>query len=371
MHKVLELYNILGALPERVWLEYPTALAQRFAMTLGYETLSEDAPKIDLPTVPLARVNVEPTQDIAEEAKRLNVPTHPAWKLVNGDFRLVHGHTGPRLLQAMPFLLRGIPVVLSLYGYDASRLLRDVSWAARYRFAAERGAVLVTLCNAMSQKLTECGVPESAIRIVRLGLHLERWKYAPTPAPASPRFVFIGRLTAKKGVGDLLKALATLRDRRASLDIAGGGPLEGELKALATKLEIADRVRIHGQLPRERISDLLAGATAFVLPSVTAPDGDAEGTPVVLMEAQAVGVPCVTTRHSGNPEVLPPDSSLIANEHDPESLAEAMRRVAEMTGDERASLQAAGRAWVESNYDLRQTIRAYGELYDELINARP
>ncbi len=370
MHKVLELYNILGALPERVWLEYPTALAQRFAMTLGYETLAEDAPKIDLPTVRLVRVNVEPTEDVAGEAGRLNVPTHPAWKLVNGDFRLVHGHTGPRLLQAMPFLLRGVPVVLSLYGYDASRLLCDPTWAARYRFAAERGAILITLCKAMSQKLIECGVPESAVRIIRLGLHLERWKYAPAPAPASPRFVFVGRLTAKKGVADLLKALAMLRNQQSNLDIVGGGPMEEELKALATKLEIADRVRFHGQLPRERISDLLAGATAFVLPSVTAADGDSEGTPVVLMEAQAVGVPCVTTRHSGNPEVLPPESRLIANENDPDSLAEAMRRVAEMTAVERALLQAAGRGWIESNYDLRQTIRAYGELYDELITVR-
>jgi colanic acid/amylovoran biosynthesis glycosyltransferase len=369
MDRVLQLYNVLGALPERVWLEYPTALAAQYAMTLGYESLSADAPRIDLPTVQLARVNVGPTDDVPEEAQRLNGPGHPAWGLTRENFRLVHGHTGPRVLQAMPFLLQGVPVVLSLYGYDASRLLRDPSWPARYRFAAERGAMFVTLCQAMSQKLIECGVPESSIRIIRLGLHLDRWEYAPTPAPQSPRFVFIGRLAAKKGVADLLKALALLRNRRATLDIVGGGPLEMELKALALQLELTDRVRFHGQVQRERLGSLLARASAFVLPSVTAPDGDAEGTPMVLMEAQAVGSPCVTTRHSGNPEVLPPGSKLIAEENNPALLAEAMNRAMDMTAGERAALQLAGRAWIESHFDLRRTIHAYAALYDERIAA--
>jgi colanic acid/amylovoran biosynthesis glycosyltransferase len=221
----------------------------------------------------------------------------------------------------------------------------------------------------MRDRLVAEGIAASQTRIIHLGIDPGVWRYDPAPAPVQSRFVFTGRMVSKKGTADLLHALAILRDQHrlsAKLDLIGGGPLEAELKALAAQLHLHDRVTFHSTLPRERVASLLAGATAFVLPSVVAPDGDCEGTPVVLMEAQAMGLPCVTTRHAGNPEVLPPESPLLIPEQSPAELAEAMFCAANFSAAERRALQDAGRKWIEAHYNLHKMTEQCDQLYREL-----
>jgi glycosyltransferase involved in cell wall biosynthesis len=133
-------------------------------------------------------------------------------------------------------------------------------------------------------------------------------------------------------------------------------------------LRLQERIRFVGTVPFAQLFDWLHGATALVQPSAVAPDGDAEGAPMVLMHAQAAGVPCVTTRHSGNPEVLPPEGqAFVVPEHDPSALADAMRRMTEVGADARRSLQQAGRTWIEQCYSIDQTIAAYDALYRRLM----
>jgi glycosyltransferase involved in cell wall biosynthesis len=367
---VLHLFNLLNAPSERTWLDVAVLLSGEFETMLGYESVAA-AFETALPMEQLPRVHVTPVKsdDVFAQMDALAADGgHPLAGEV-GRYELVHGHTGPRVLHAAPFLARGKPVVVSLYGYDASRLLLDPAWGARYRWAASKGARFVTLCGPMTKRLAEAGVPAGAIVEIPLGLHLSQWPFDSQVAPATPRFVFVGRLVPKKGVDDLLHALAevNLAHRAgARLDVVGTGPLGEQLAGLVDKLDLNDVVTLHGSLPREQIAPLLHAATAFVLPSKTASDGDAEGTPIVLMEAQALGVPCVTTRHMGNPEIVPGDSPLVVAEGDRHGLAEAMWRAHRMTAEERRTLQEAGRKRVETDYDLRVTARRYGELYRSL-----
>ena len=112
----------------------------------------DDEPDIrDLLSITLGRMQLEVTTagDFATAVKHLG----------GQRFDLVHGHFGPRILQGAAWLTRGVPMVVSLYGYDMGRLLRDPAWADRYRWAAAHGATFVVLARFMHDKLLALGIP--------------------------------------------------------------------------------------------------------------------------------------------------------------------------------------------------------------------
>lgn len=101
-----------------------------------------------------------------------------------------------------------------------------------------------------------------------------------------------------------------------------GGPLRERVKQYVHENDLSNHVTVHGRLPNEEVSKYMQATDAFLLPSKTAPDGDREGTPTVLVEAQAVGLPCVTTRHAGIPEMIPEkNQNLVVPEGEVNALA--------------------------------------------------
>ncbi|MEM9882342.1 MAG: glycosyltransferase family 4 protein [Planctomycetota bacterium] len=363
MAEVLQLYNVFGAATERTMFEVPSALAQRgHRMTWAAESVDTDPESIGV-VHDLPRIAVRPGDDAAVEAELQAVARRePA---VPGRFDLVHGHFGPRLLHALPHLARGTPAVVSCYGYDTSRLLRDPAWATRYRVFAERGGRFVALSDDMRRRLTACGVPASSVDVIPLGIDPDAWTFDPAET-RERRLLFVGRFVEKKGLDTLLHAWAELcRDPAfddAGLDVVGGG--DAGPATLAERLAIAQRVRFRGVMPYEELGDVMRSAWALVAPSCTAADGDAEGCPMVLMQAQAVGTPVVTTAHAGNPEALPPEAQgFVVPERDAGALAEAMRKILSLDVASLHTLRAAGRAWIERRFDLRRTTDAYDRLY--------
>lgn len=376
MARILHLFNIFGAATEKAMLDYTLALdGDGWDLTAGYETSADGAPSTPFPRVTLERIHVAPEGDILAQMERVaaapKCPAHQA--LLDEPFDLVHGHFGPRILQGAAWLRQGVPMVVSIYGYDATRLLRDPCWIERYRWAADRGAVFVTLAQSMADRLVGLGLPEDRVRLIRLGVALDEHPYDPQPAPSEPRFVFIGRLVEKKGAEFVIRAmelLARTHKGPAVVEIIGSGPLEAALRQLADDLRSWERVHFVGSVPFSELFDRLHGATALVQPSVVAADGDSEGAPMVLMHAQAAGVPCITTAHAGNPEVLPPEAQgLVVPERDPAALARAMAAMIGLAESDRAALQGKGLAWIARHYDLRQTAKGYGDLYRELLAA--
>lgn len=363
--RVLQLYNLFGAVSEQVWWQVPAALAREFAPVIGYETLVDGAAvPVGVESHPLPRIAVTPVPDPGAQMDALAAsPAAPTANWTQID--LVHCHTGPRLLHAAPLLARRVPTLISLYGYDASRLLRDECWIDRYQWAARRGAVFAVLGEAMKRDLMRRGLPEASLVINRLGVDVQAWPYEPNAAPLPPRFVFIGRLVEKKGLDVLLSAIGKLPN--VHLDVIGDGPLRSGLELAATERSLGQRVTFHGSVPRERLSKFLTSATAFVLPSRRAADGDGEGTPVVLMEAQALGLPAITTAHAGNAEVLP-GGDFVVPENDPDALAAAMEKMVRISAESRLALQRAGRRHVEENYDLTQTVRNTARLYRQMLS---
>ena len=109
---------------------------------------------------------------------------------------------------------------------------------------------------------------------------------------------------------------------------------------------------MHGPLPRERVRTLLDESHLLLAPSVTAADGDQEGTPVAIMEAMASGLPVVSTLHSGIPEVVKDGvTGLLVPERDVDALAEGLRRLVESPASW-AGMGKRGRAVIEQEYDV-------------------
>ncbi|GAB3208557.1 glycosyltransferase [Marinactinospora thermotolerans] len=194
----------------------------------------------------------------------------------------------------------------------------------------------------------------AARRVYRVynGLDLSAHPYR-DPVDRLPLIAAVGRLVEKKGFDVLLEACALLvaRGVRFRCRIAGTGALAGELTALAERLGLAGTVEFTGPLPQPRVRELVGAAAVFAAPCVVGSDGNADGLPTVLLEAMALGTPCVSTDVTGIPEVVRDgETGLVVAQRDPAALADAL---AALLADPtlRVGLARAGRALVEREFD--------------------
>src|SRR5262249_24847420 len=149
--------------------------------------------------------------------------------------------------------------------------------------------------------------PERAERIHRVynGLNLAEFGRA-TFSSVPPLIVAIGRLIAKKGFANLMRACALLVERGRSFgcEVFGEGPLENQLRAQIEELGLQELVKLRGAKPQHELRACLAGANVFVMPSVPEADGGMDNLPTVIMEAMATALPVVSTSIGGIPEML-------------------------------------------------------------------
>lgn len=201
----------------------------------------------------------------------------------------------------------------------------------------------------------EFGADAHRVRRVYNGLDLDEFTFTePRERPAA--IAAVGRLVPKKGFEDLLSAAALLRDRGVDfhLDLVGTGPLEADLAARIDALGLGAVVRMTGALPQDRVRRIVGSAAAFAAPCVVGDDGNRDGLPTVLLEAMALGTPCVGTPVTGIPEVVRDGvTGLLVPEHDPAALADALARLLDGP-DLRLSLAKAARDLVEVDFDTRR-----------------
>src|SRR6266481_8493255 len=173
--------------------------------------------------------------------------------------------------------------------------------------------------------------PERAGRIHRIynGLNLAEFG-RPNFSSDPPLIVAIGRLIAKKGFANLIRACALLVEhgRSSRCEIFGEGPLENQLRAQIEELALQKRIQLRGPKPQHELRACLADASVFVLPSVPEPEGGMDNLPTVIMEAMASGLPVVSTRIGGIPEmVIDNQTGFLVRPEDAVALAGAIERV--------------------------------------------
>ena len=216
-------------------------------------------------------------------------------------------------------------------------------------------AAVVTVSDFNLAYLRDAYGPAAAgVRRIYNGLDLDRFPYL-DPGARPPRVVAVGRLVEKKGFDVLVEAAALLAGRGTSfaVDIIGGGELEEALARQVQERRLADRVRLLGPRPQAEMIRLVADAAAFAAPCVVGRDGNRDGLPTTLLEAMALGTPCVSTDVTGIPEVLRDgETGLVVPQGDPQALAAALARLLG-SPELRVSLAQRARRRIEQDFDAR------------------
>jgi colanic acid/amylovoran biosynthesis glycosyltransferase len=241
------------------------------------------------------------------------------------------------------------------------------------RQKALRAQRMLTISQFNVEHLRSVGVPADTIAVVRCGVAFEARTDAPEFAPkACYRIGTLCRLVEKKGVDDLLRALATLPGPKSSwqLDIAGDGPLRGALEALTDELGLRERVRFIGPVAHAAVTGWLRSLDVFVLACKVDTSGDMDGIPVSLMEAMSQRVPVISTRLSGIPELVVHErTGLLALPGDPAGLAAQLQRMLENAGLRRQLTEAAAQHVVQEFGQAENLDRLLAQIAPERAEA--
>lgn len=197
------------------------------------------------------------------------------------------------------------------------------------------------------------------IQVVHCGLDSMFLKAPPVPVPSAPRLVCVGRLAEQKGLPILIEAAGRLHAEGVEfeLTLVGDGPLRGELESLIAQLDLNGRVHLAGWRSNAEVRDLLLNGRALVLPSF------AEGLPVAIMEALALGRPVVGTWIAGTPElVLPGVNGWLVPPGSVDGLYKAMREVLEADPEDLERMGRSGAERVAQRHDIAIEARKLGDL---------
>jgi colanic acid/amylovoran biosynthesis glycosyltransferase len=201
------------------------------------------------------------------------------------------------------------------------------------------------------------GEHEATIAAIHHGIDLDGFP-PPRLGGAETMILAVGQLKEKKGFRYLLQAVATLARPEVRVVIAGDGPLRSELESEIVALGLQDRVTLAGAVPHDEVLRLMQRAAIFVLPAVVAADGDRDGIPNVILEAMAMSLPVISTRHSGIPEaVVDGTTGLLVEPGDAAALAAAIRELLD-DPETAARMGGEGRTLVGDRFDLRRNVEA-------------
>lgn len=207
--------------------------------------------------------------------------------------------------------------------------------------------------------------------IIHCGVSTENFRTATPPLnPDVPLIYSVSQIVERKGYPVLIEACRILKDRgcRFRCQIAGDGAERGLLSEMITEYGLEQQVELLGVVFQEDLVQQLNQSHLFVLPCVTARNGDMDGVPVVLMEAMSMAIPCVSTYVSGIPELIEEGEGLLVQEQDEQALADAIQRLLE-DPDLRQRLGRAGQAKVIREYNIENNVQQLCELFERSLHA--
>jgi colanic acid/amylovoran biosynthesis glycosyltransferase len=279
---------------------------------------------------------------------------------------LLHAHFASGGLTAIPLAKSlGVPLLVTLHGSDVT-----VKWTSveSMRRLGQEAALFLCVSHFIRDRAIAAGLPPEKLRVHYIGVDLRQFHALPTNATGAG-VLFVGRLVEKKGCEYLLRAMATVQQAYPDclLTVIGDGPLRGHLESVARELGLA--CRFLGAQPPAVVREHLQTTRIFCAPSVTAENGDSEGLGMVFAEAQAMGIPVVSTLHGGIPEVVANGrTGLLVSERDQEALAAAIASLLGNTSLWKQFRQNA-RAHIEHSFDLAKQTAELETIYQGLIAA--
>ncbi len=276
--------------------------------------------------------------------------------VLNKKFDILHCHFGQNGMIGACLKKggAGVRLLTTFHGYDLSEYVH-ISGPGIYRDLFRVCDRCLPISEHWKCKLMQMGCQEERITVHHMGIDVNRFEFQQKKILRGEKIklLTVGRLVEKKGHEYSIRAIAKVLHKTKNVEyiIAGNGPLKNKLENLARQLGINSQVHFLGECNQSEVLELYLQAHIFILPSITSESGDQEGIPVVLMEAQAMGMPVISTLHSGIPEgVLDGQSGYLVPEKDVSALSE---RIGYLISHHRiwTKMGRKGRAFVEKEFN--------------------
>jgi len=297
---------------------------------------------------------------------RLYQAVYVGLRLQEMGIRHVHAHFAGMAARTAFWIHKFFPITFSFTAH-ANDIFAPRDFEIGLDKLVDAARIIVTVTDYAARFLRE-RFPNRADRIYRVynGLNLSefgRTDFSFTP----PLIVAVGRLIAKKGFADLVRACGMLAEggKPFQCEIVGEGPLENELRAQIEQLDLQNRVALSGAKPQREVRRRFASASVFVLPSVVDSAGGIDNLPTVIMEAMATALPVISTDIGGIPEmVVENETGFLVQPGDTGALARAIEKVI----DDRQLAQRLGGGGYERAQNLFSIEKNVRDL-SALINA--
>lgn len=296
----------------------------------------------------------------------------------DAGYKLIHAHFAVDGLRVYPLAKQmNVPLIITLHGYDIN--IHKEWWhnggggrsmtsypEKLVAISREENVHFLAVSEAIKVRAIDYGLPEEKITVSYIGVDCEQFKPSNIPVSERKQVLFIGRLVEKKACQYLLSAFKNIQDKFEYLDlvVVGSGPQESMLKNLACEHDV--RVRFLGALDGEQIKAELAKSRVLCLPSITAENGDAEGLPIVVLEAQSCGVPVITSARGGATEgIIDGVTGYAHKEKDIDELSSMLEKI--LSDDvlaEQMGLHA--REYMLNQMDINSCTKILESIYDNV-----
>lgn len=257
-------------------------------------------------------------------------------------------------------------LITSFYGYDVGKIPQFHN----YKELINNGDHFLALSVDMKNDLIKLGFPEEKIKVHHIGLKLDQYNNVKITSEKN-KFIYliVARFYKRKGIEYVIEAYAKLNLPDCELRIVGEGPEYKNYCKLISKLKLEKQITFINNFnypnPKEIILKEIKNCDVFLLTSITV-NGDKEGTPIVLMEAHALGKPCIATKHAGIPEiVLDNKTGILVRERNTDELVEAMKFLY-VSSDHRYKLGNEGANHIKRNFNSSKQNRKLEEIYKSL-----
>lgn len=287
---------------------------------------------------------------------------------------LIHarfGVTGADLLEVKKEL--GIPMLTSFHGFDLPTNVKSMRrYGDRLQHLFEHGDAFTATSENMKEILIKYGCSPDKIFVHRSGINVSKFSYKKRTEPENGiiTVLTVGRLVEKKGMEYLIEAVHSVHQHYPGirLRIAGDGKLRPTLEKQVERLHLDGIVKFLGEVSHQAVVEEMEKAHLFALASTTDNIGNQEGIPNVLKEAMACGLPVLSTKHAGIPELVEDGKSgFLVPERDPVALAERLLHLVQHPEDwERFGTH--GRETVEQFFNIDRQIENLERIYSLLLS---
>jgi len=292
------------------------------------------------------------------------------------DVLHVHfGHVAYRYLGLAKSL--NIPMVVTFYGVDATACTKDKYWIKRLQLMFEVVNIILVLNDEAANNLIGIGCPKEKIKVWDIGIPIVEYPYR-QPRSINEndtiKFLIVARFVEKKGHLYLLEAFSKLVENieNVRLTIVGHGPLKSMILSKIELLNIKEYVDFIDTSSEvdffTLFKETLISHDIFVLPSVTAKNGDEEGTPIVISNAMAVGLPVISTPIGGIERAI--ENEVTGYLVEPNSSDDLFKRMYFLSKNTECwndiSIQARDR--IEENFDKTKQLKYIDDLYNRLMD---